>query len=69
MIRAEMLLLLCNIALLQAGFTPFLQASQDGHLEFVKMLVEHDKELDINQKTDVNFTVFCCCYHNRALVL
>lgn len=38
----------------QAGFTPLLQASQDGHLGIVKLLVEHDMDMDINQHTDVS---------------
>ena len=37
----------------QAGFTPLLQASQDGNLGIVKLLVEHDEDT-INQHTDVS---------------
>ena len=53
----------------QAGFTPLLQASQDGHLRVVKELVEHDAaiKMDINQVTDVfsmhhtGGHLFCSC--------
>ena len=39
----------------QAGFTPLLQASQDGHLDIVKVLVEHavNSGIDLDQHTMV----------------
>ncbi len=41
---------------MQAGFTPLLQASQDGKLGIVKLLVEYDEEMDIDQQTEVTQT-------------
>ena len=38
---------------MQVGFTPLLQASQDGHLGVVKTLVEHDPEMDLDETTKV----------------
>lgn len=37
----------------QAGFTPLLQASQDGKIGVVKALKEHVKDLDMNQLNTV----------------
>lgn len=38
---------------LQNGFTPLIQASQDGHLDVVKLLIEHDSERVLEQRTKV----------------
>lgn len=33
---------------MQAGFTPLLIASQNGHIDVVKVLVEYGQEMDMN---------------------
>lgn len=38
---------------LQNGFTPLIQASQDGHLDVVKLLIQHDSERVLEQRTKV----------------
>ena len=53
--------------LLQAGFTPLLQASQDGKLGVVKLLVEHNciSGIALDKKTSVRcYMQFICavCY-------
>lgn len=35
------------------GFSPLLQASQDGHLGMVKLLAEHGAGMDMNSATNV----------------
>ena len=38
---------------LQAGFSPFLQACQDGKFDIVKLIMKHTPELDMNECTKV----------------
>ena len=47
---------------MQLGFTPLLQASQDGHLGVVKALVEHDPEMDLDKTTKVIFSIQAYIY-------
>ena len=42
----------CN-CYIQEGFSPLILASQDGNIDVVKVLLEHDTELDISFTTKV----------------
>ena len=42
----------------QDGYSPLLQANQDGHLEIVKLLFEYNPEIDANKTTPVSNYIF-----------
>lgn len=43
-------LLMC---ILQKGYTPLSQAAQDGHADFINMMINHQSGLDLNYSTKV----------------
>ena len=52
---------------LQATFSPLIQASQDGHLGIVKVLVEYDSSPDhLDQRTTVSMLKTCRVCYNVA---
>ena len=54
---------------MQVGFTPLLQASQDGHLGVVKALVEHDPEMGLDETSKVVISYTAGCNYSVIAVL